>query len=83
MSRARECSVAFYSGGNWNNGAMAGLFAVNGNNPRSNSNWNIGFRSALPHSQMLAAQVAVSQYKVGKGLRFRAIGEKLKQRTHR
>ncbi len=82
MSRARECSVAFYSGGNWNNGANAGVFALN-YNARSNSNWNLGFRSALPHSQMLAAQVAASQYKVGKGLRFRAIGEKLKQRTHR
>ena len=48
MSRDRDCGVAFYSGGNWNNGANAGLFALNGNNPRSNSNWNLGFRSALP-----------------------------------
>lgn len=54
MSRARECSVAFYSGGNWNNGAKAGIFALN-YNARSNSNWNIGFRSALPHSQMPVA----------------------------
>lgn len=83
MSRARECSVAFYSGGGWYSGALAGLFAVGGYSPRSDSSWHIGFRSALPHSQMLAAQVAASQYKVGKGLRFRAIGEKLKQRTHR
>ena len=37
MSRDRDCGVAFYSGGNWNNGANAGLFALNGNNPRSNS----------------------------------------------
>ena len=34
-------------GGNWNNGANAGVFNVNLNNPRSNSNSNIGFRSAL------------------------------------
>ena len=34
-------------GGNWNNGENAGLFYLNGNNPRSNSNTNIGFRSAL------------------------------------
>lgn len=54
MSRARECSVAFYSGGKWDNGANAGVFALNCNT-RSNSNWNLGFRSALPHSQMLAA----------------------------
>lgn len=36
-----------YRGGNWNNGANAGLFYLNGNNARSNSNTNIGFRSAL------------------------------------
>lgn len=36
-----------YRGGNYNNGANAGVFYVNGNNPRSNSNANIGFRSAL------------------------------------
>ena len=33
-----------YRGGNWNNGDDAGLFALNLNNPRSNSNTNIGFR---------------------------------------
>jgi len=37
-------------GGNWNNGANAGVFALNLNNPRSNVNTNIGFRAALaPH----------------------------------
>jgi hypothetical protein len=36
-----------YCGGNWNNGANAGVFYVNLNNPRSNANGNIGFRSAL------------------------------------
>lgn len=35
-------------GGNWNNTSNAGVFYVNLNNPRSNSNTNIGFRSALP-----------------------------------
>lgn len=35
-------------GGNWNNGTNAGVFYVNLNNLRSNSNGNIGFRSALP-----------------------------------
>ncbi|MGJ9460135.1 hypothetical protein [Oceanobacillus sp. CF4.6] len=34
-------------GGNWNNGANAGVFYLNLNNERSNSNSNIGFRSAL------------------------------------
>ncbi len=35
------------AGGNWNNGATAGVFNLNLNNPRSNANWNIGFRAAL------------------------------------
>lgn len=35
-------------GGNWNNTGNAGVFYVNLNNPRSNANDNIGFRSALP-----------------------------------
>ena len=33
-------------GGNWNNGANAGLGALNLNNPASNANWNIGARPA-------------------------------------
>lgn len=33
-------------GGNWNNGSNAGVFNLNGNNPRSNVNTNIGFRPA-------------------------------------
>jgi hypothetical protein len=41
-----------YSGGNWNNGATAGVFNVNLNNPRSNVNWNIGFRSALATNEI-------------------------------
>ena len=36
-----------YRGGNWNNGVNAGVFYLNGNNSRSNSNTNIGFRSAF------------------------------------
>ena len=39
----------FYRGGNWNNAAEAGVFQANGNNERSNTNDNLGFRSALPH----------------------------------
>ena len=35
-------------GGNWNNTSNAGVFNVNLNNDLSNSNDNIGFRSALP-----------------------------------
>lgn len=32
-------------GGNWNNGANAGVWALNWNNSRTNSNDNVGFRS--------------------------------------
>jgi len=35
------------------NGSGAGVFALNLNNVRARSNWNVGFRSALPQSQML------------------------------
>jgi hypothetical protein len=38
-------------GGNWNNGASAGLGALNLNNRRVNLNSNVGFRPALPLSQ--------------------------------
>jgi len=38
-------------GGNWNNGAQAGVFTLNLNNLRSNTNTNIGFRPALYDSQ--------------------------------
>ena len=33
------------SGGNWTNGAIAGVWALNLNNVRANSNNNYGFRS--------------------------------------
>lgn len=35
-------------GGNWNNGGNAGVFYLNGNNVRGNSNSNIGSRPASP-----------------------------------
>lgn len=45
------CPIA---GGNWNNGSNAGVWALNLNNVRGNSNNNVGFRadSAKPRSQM-------------------------------
>ena len=33
------------SGGNWDNGSMAGAWALNLNNVRANSNDNVGFRA--------------------------------------
>lgn len=43
----------FNCGGNWTNGASAGVFYLNGNNSRTNANINRGFRSALPPRQIL------------------------------
>jgi hypothetical protein len=55
-SRVTNMSMRLpYRGGNWNNGANAGLFALNLNNPRSNVNTNIGFRPALGERQKAAA----------------------------
>lgn len=47
MMRNHVCGFkknAAQRGGNWNNGAHNGLFAVNSNNTPSNTNNNIGFR---------------------------------------
>ncbi len=44
QEKRRRCVIR---GGNWNNGANAGVFYFNGNNSRANVNWNVGFRSAL------------------------------------
>ena len=44
------------SGGNWNNAGNAGVWALNLNNDRGNSNNNIGFRAdsepGMPHAAM-------------------------------
>ncbi len=44
----------FYSGGNYNNSTY-GVASFNGNNARSNSNTNIGFRAASSSRQMCHA----------------------------
>ncbi|MDY6405417.1 MAG: hypothetical protein SPL87_08330, partial [Synergistales bacterium] len=33
-------------GGNWSDGAIAGVFSLNGYNARSNRYWGVGFRAA-------------------------------------
>ena len=57
-------------GGNWNNGLNAGVSAVNLNNPRSNSNTNIGARpdSESPRTRQLDGGT--------KGVAFRHFGAK-------
>lgn len=43
------------SGGNWNNGSNAGVWALNLNNVRGNSNNNVGFRSdSVPNTPYAA-----------------------------
>jgi len=37
-----------FRGGDWGNTSTAGVFALNMNESRANSNWNVGFRAALP-----------------------------------
>ena len=37
-----------FRGGDWNDSASAGVFALNLNNPRANSGTDVGFRAALP-----------------------------------
>lgn len=49
-------------GGNWNNGAIAGVRALNLNNARSNVNSNIGARPALVSRQKLVRLRAARQY---------------------
>ena len=39
-------------GGNWGNLSAAGVCALNFNDTRLQSNQNLGFRAALPHSQI-------------------------------
>ncbi len=48
-------------GGNWNNGAAAGPFALNVSNSRGNANTNIGFRPASGDRQMMRPHGASSR----------------------
>jgi hypothetical protein len=46
------------SGGNWNNGSNAGVWSLNANNVRGNSNSNIGFRADSMPGKPNAANAA-------------------------
>ena len=54
-------------GGNWNNGANAGVPTLNLNNPRTNSNGNIGFRSALAPAARSRAPMGTRTVRGAKG----------------
>ena len=58
---------AFFSGCGWYN-PSDGLGSFHGNNPRSNVDDDIGFRAALPPSQILQAQGLALSAEVIKGL---------------
>lgn len=57
-------------GGNWNDGANAGVFDLNLNNARTNSNSNVGFRSALPLLSETTVLRGSGQHVKGKGASF-------------
>ena len=59
-------------GGNWNNAANAGVFNVNLNNARTNSNSNIGFRSALLSMPELPRSKNPEAERENKGTCFRS-----------
>ena len=66
-SKPDTADLVFNRGGNWNNGSN-GLASFNGNNARSNSNTNIGFRSALPHKPDIAdSRVCFQSTRIIKG----------------
>jgi retron-type reverse transcriptase len=65
-----------YRGGYWNNGTNAGVFYANLNNSRSNSNTNIGGRSALPpDGQVCTVLRDCTGSGEVKGVCFRSIGK--------
>lgn len=66
-------------GGNWNNGANAGLGCLNLNNSRANANGNIGFRPALDDSARSNCLKRHCQSHIQKDAAASAIAEKLIQ----
>jgi len=69
------------SGGNWNNASDAGVWALNLNNTRSNSNNNVGFRSDSATPRALkrdgGAKGGVFLQRAAKSVCFRHSGRSL------
>ena len=63
-------------GGNFNNGASAGVFALNMNNTRADAGNNIGFRAALLSQPDAAALRGCFQCREDKGACFHAERQK-------
>ena len=66
-------------GGNWTDQARAGVFALLLNNPRVNSNANVGFRAALPSEPDTQCLRVLCQCRGDKGGRFHAV--QVRQKT--
>ena len=66
-------------GGNWNNGASTGVFELNLNNTRSNTNNNIGARPALEMCQKLLTYRVDGQCLFQKDAYSSVICRKIKQ----
>ena len=62
-------------GGNWYNGAHAGVFFFNGTYSRANVNWNVGFRSALALF-VIVCGLRLSRNSKAKGTHFPAVKAK-------
>ena len=72
VSKLGDKSALPLRGGNWNNAAGAGVFALNLNNARAISNDNVGFRAALPSQPDTQGPRALPQSRGDKGACFRA-----------
>ena len=62
-------------GGNYNNGAGCGLFALNLNNNRTNANGNIGFRPALALIRQKPGTYGVQDGTGAKGTHFLPVAD--------
>lgn len=72
----------FYRGGNYDNTDNAGVFYMNGNNLRSNSNYNLGFRSALLSSSDIVHLRGVLSAQRGKGVCFHSRADSAGKRLY-
>ena len=70
-----------FRGGNWNDASRAGVFALNLDWPRTNSNWNVGFRAALPLRPDAQSLRALCQCEGDKGGCFHAVQVRQKTQT--
>ena len=69
-------------GGNWDNASRSGVFALNLNESRANSNHNVGFRAALPSKPDIQGLRAWFQCRGDKGTYIRPILRDGKNRFH-